>query len=342
LDNLSSLTAFVRAAEARSFTSAGQQLGLSSSAIGKSIARLEDRLGVRLFHRTTRNINLTQEGQVFLESCRRIISEIKTVEQEFVQAKGTPRGRLRLSLPLVGSWMMPVFSKFMRLYPEIELDMDFSDHLVDVVGGGYDVVIRSGEVGDSRLMSRTLGAYRLNIVGAPAYFARAGIPTTPEDLAVHACLHYKCAATGKLQRWPVGKAVAGSGLPVTASVSAVEPLVSLVELGHGIACLPEIAVRRPIREGALVSILDDHVEDTDVFRAMWPSSRFMSPKLRVFIDFLAENLFPPGAPSRGRNIQIAAGLASAADGFRSLVPATSKPRNDRSTEIVGLFGSAGR
>ncbi|MEJ1976977.1 MAG: LysR family transcriptional regulator [Acetobacteraceae bacterium] len=200
MDSLSALTTFMRAAEARSFTGAGQQLGLSSSAIGKAVARLEAHLGVRLFHRNTRSITLTQEGQLFLESCRRIFSEIKAVEQAFVQTKGTPKGRLQVSLPLAGALMMPTLSRFMLSYPEIELDLDFSDHLVDVVGGGYDVAIRTGEAADSRLMSRILGTYRFEVVGSPAYFAHAGFPTTPEDLTAHACMHQKSTTTGKLQR----------------------------------------------------------------------------------------------------------------------------------------------
>src|SRR5260221_3513288 len=124
MDSLSALSAFVRAAEVRSFTDAGRQLSLSSSAIGKAVARLEERLGVRLFHRSTRSIALTQEGKLFLESCRRIFSEIETVELEFAQTKGEPRGRLQVSLPLIGMLMMPTLSRFIRAYPEIELDMD--------------------------------------------------------------------------------------------------------------------------------------------------------------------------------------------------------------------------
>src|ERR1700704_3281034 len=131
LDSLGALSVFVRAAEARSFSDAGRQLGLSSSAIGKAVARLEERLGVRLFHRNTRTVALTQEGKLFLESCRRIFSEIDTIEHEFAQSSGTPRGKLKVSLPLVGMLMMPTVSQFMRAYPSIELDMDFTDHLVD-------------------------------------------------------------------------------------------------------------------------------------------------------------------------------------------------------------------
>ena len=145
MDSLSALGVFVRAAEARSFTDAGRRLSVSSSAVGKTISRLEDRLGVRLFHRNTRAITLTPEGELFLESCRRIFSEINKIELEFSQSKSTPKGRLKVSLPDVGMLMMPTLHGFMREYPEIQVDAEFTDNVVDVIDGGYDAVIRSGE-----------------------------------------------------------------------------------------------------------------------------------------------------------------------------------------------------
>src|ERR1700681_4031114 len=154
MDGFSALGVFVRAAETRSFTDAGRRLSVSSSAVGKTIARLEDRLGVRLLHRNTRSITLTPEGEVFLESCRRIFSEINKIELELSQSKATPKGRLKVSLPDVGTLMMPTLHGFMREYPEIQIDAEFTDNLVDVIDGGYDAVIRSGEQTDSRLMSR--------------------------------------------------------------------------------------------------------------------------------------------------------------------------------------------
>jgi DNA-binding transcriptional LysR family regulator len=295
LDRLTSLATFVRAAEARSFTKAGQQLGLSSSAIGKTIARLEERLNVRLFHRSTRSIMLTDEGRVFLESCRQIIAEMTAVEQALMQTKGAAKGRLRVSLPLVGEYLMPTLSQFMRAFPEIEIEMDFSDQLVDVVSGGFDVVVRIGDVVDSRLMSRTLGTYRLAIVGAPAYFARAGVPVVPADLARHACLRYRSAATGKLERWPFELVATDNDLDVPTAVraSALAPLIALASLGQGIACVPDFAIRRQIEDGSLVRILQDHIDQSEPVRAMWPSSRFMAPKLRVFINFLADRPLSP-------------------------------------------------
>src|SRR6202051_3668712 len=172
MDSISALGVFVRAAETRNFTVAGRRLGVSSSAVGKTISRLEDRLGVRLFHRNTRAVTLTSEGELFLESCRRIFSEINKIELELSKAKRSPKGRFKVSLPDVGVLMMPTLHGFMGEFPEIQLDVEFTDNLVDVIDGGYDAVIRSGEQTDSRLMSKRLGNYRLQIVGSASLFAR--------------------------------------------------------------------------------------------------------------------------------------------------------------------------
>jgi DNA-binding transcriptional LysR family regulator len=231
MDSLGSLNAFVHAANARSFTVAGRQLGVSSSAIGKAVARMEERLGVRLFHRSTRSITLTAEGALFLERCRRIFSEIEAAELELSQTHEAPRGTLRVSLPLVGMLMMPTLVGFMRAYPEIMLDLDFSDRVVDVIEEGFDAVIRFADVGDSRLMSRALGTYRRRLVAAPAYLAGRDVPLTPDDLRAHACLFHKFPTSRKFERWPLGPEHAGieAELRWTAVASTLEPLICMAE-----------------------------------------------------------------------------------------------------------------
>lgn len=156
MDSLSGFTVFVQVAETRSFVAAGRLMGVSASAVGKSVARLEEKLGARLFHRSTRSITLTAEGALFLERSRRILAEIEAAEQELSRAAEAPRGRLRVSLPLVSSLVLPVLGDFMRRYPEIELDLDFTDRMVDVIEEGFDAVVRTGEPADSRLSARRL------------------------------------------------------------------------------------------------------------------------------------------------------------------------------------------
>jgi DNA-binding transcriptional LysR family regulator len=150
MDSLSGIAMFVQVAETRSFTEAGRLLGVSSSAVGKSIARMEERLGVRLFHRSTRSM--------FLERCRRILGEVEAAEAELSNAAGSPRGRLRISTPQLSGLIMPALDGFMVQYPEIELDIDLSDRMVDIIEEGFDAVIRTGEQHDSRLVSRRLGS----------------------------------------------------------------------------------------------------------------------------------------------------------------------------------------
>ena len=189
MDSLSGLMAFVRSAEMNSFVAASERLGVSASAISKSVARLEDELGVRLFNRSTRRLSLTEEGALFFERCRRIVEEIEEAEYELSRLVGMPRGKLRVSVPAIGyRILMPVLREFVTRYPNIELDLDFNDRLIDVIAEGVDAAIRSGDMGNSQLKARSLGTFRFVLVGAPHYFASCGVPRVPTDLANHACL----------------------------------------------------------------------------------------------------------------------------------------------------------
>jgi len=297
MDSLGSISVFVLVAETRSFTEAGRVMGVSSSAIGKSIARIEERLGVRLFHRSTRSITLTGEGALFLERSRRILAEVEAAEQELTDAAATPRGKLRISVPQVRGLMMPVLTDFMRAYPDIELDVDFSDRMVDVIEEGFDAVVRTGKPEDSRLMSRFLGHYQLILVGSPEYFANHGVPRQPYDLNDHACLRHKFCATGKLEAWPL-RHQPGTPEPVLRApltTTTIESLSHVVHEGLGIACLPDYMVRESVAQGRLLRVLDDYLEHQGSFWMLWPSSRHASSKLRVFIDHMCARLFPEDA-----------------------------------------------
>jgi DNA-binding transcriptional LysR family regulator len=294
MDSLNGIAFFVQTAETRSFSEAGRNLGVSSSAVGKSVSRLEDRLGVRLFHRSTRCITLTAEGALFLERCRCILSEVEAAELELSETQQAPKGRLRISLPLVSSLVMPVLISFMKQYPEVELDVDFTDRLVDIIEEGFDAVIRTGEPSDSRLMARRLGTYHLKLIGSPAYFAERGIPHEPMDLEGHVCLQHRFPSTGRYEAWPLLHK--GTPAPPVLSQTIVfntsEVLVDVAKAGLGIACLPDFMVHEALEKEELVSVLDDHIEHTGCFNILWPSSRHMAPKLRVFIDFVSEHLLP--------------------------------------------------
>jgi DNA-binding transcriptional LysR family regulator len=293
MDKFAALQAFVQAGEARSFVAAGRQLGLTPSAIGKAVARLEDELGARLFYRSTRSIALTEEGAAYFDRCRQILNDLNLAEAVLRAEQAHPAGILKVSLPLVGMLLMPVITDFLGAYPDVRPDLDFTDRMVDVIDEGFDVVIRTGELTDSRLMSRRLGSFGHRIVASPAYLQRCGRPRVPIDLVQHACLHHRYPSTGRLESWPVQVAGAPfeASLPVRATASTIEPLIDCALNGVGIACLPNFAVDTHVKAGALESILADYMFSTGQMHALWPSTRHLSPKVRVFVDHMAAHLF---------------------------------------------------
>ncbi|QWT22169.1 LysR family transcriptional regulator [Bacillus sp. NP157] len=293
MDSLNALATFVHAAETRNFTQAARRSGVTASTVAKIVVRLETELGVRLFHRSTRSISLTPEGEYLLERARRILQEVSDIEHSFSGDASAPRGKLRVTLPLLGGLFAPMLASFMIRYPGVELDLDYSDRLVDIIDEGFDLAIRTGDGGDSRLMTRRLGAYHLVLVAAPTYLERFGRPTSPGALKDHRCLHHRYPTTGKLEPWPMRVPV--DDLPVTAAVSTLAPLLEMAESGAGIACLPDFLIASAVREGRLERVLDEYVLHENVFRAVWPSSRNMAPRLRAFIDHVAAHLFPAQA-----------------------------------------------
>lgn len=305
MDSLNGFTVFVQVAETRSFVAAGRLLGVSASAVGKSVARLEDRLGVRLFHRSTRSITLTAEGILFLERSRRILAEIEAAEQELSEATTAPRGRLRVSLPLVSSLVLPVLGDFMRDYPDIELDLDFTDRMVDVIEEGFDAVVRTGTPTDSRLSARRLGTYQGMLVASPAYLARHGTPKVPADLLSHACLQYRFPNSGKLEPWPLRRAAGEPELllPTSMICNNIETRLCFALQGLGIAFLPEFSIRDALADGQLRPVLADHVEWVGAFHVLWPASKHPSPKVRALIDFLCARVFPTTASEIPRRPQ---------------------------------------
>ncbi|KFF67675.1 LysR family transcriptional regulator [Pectobacterium brasiliense] len=294
MDSLNGFVVFVQVAETRSFVAAGRLLGVSASAVGKSVARLEEKLGVRLFHRSTRSITLTAEGSLFLARSRRILAEIEAAELELSQTSAVPRGRLRVSLPLVSSLVLPVLGEFMREYPEIELDLDFTDRMVDVIEEGFDAVVRTGDPVDSRLTARRLGAFRSLLVAAPDYLTRRGTPQIPVDLMQHACLHYRFPNSGKLEPWALRLPPGEPELPLPTSMvcNNIETRLCFALQGLGIAYLPDFSISEPLASGHLQPILTDYVERSGVFYVLWPASKHPSPKVRALVDFLCARVFP--------------------------------------------------
>ena len=299
MDSLSGISMFVAVAEMRSFTRAGAHFGVSSSAVGKSIARMEERLAVRLFHRSTRSITLTAEGMLFLERCRRILSEVEAAEAELSELSGTPSGRLRISTPQLTGLVMPTLTGFMRRYPDIALDIDLSDRMVDIIEEGFDAVIRTGAQHDTRLASRRIGSCKQVVVAAASYLARHGTPSHPSQLAQHACLLHKFPATGRIERWAF-TLVEGEPEPLLKermTSSAIEAITYALLEGEGIAFLPTFIIEDDLRDGRLRIILEDYMDQTVTFSMLWPTSRHASPKLRAFIDYMVANMRIQSSPA---------------------------------------------
>jgi DNA-binding transcriptional LysR family regulator len=294
MDKLTGLAAFVRTAETQSFVAAGRLLGVSASAVGKSVARLEERLGVRLFQRSTRRVRLTTEGAQFFERCRHILDDIDDAEAMLSHASEAPRGRLRISVLTVGyRFLMPVLREFMQRYPEIELDLDFDDRIVDVIDNELDAVIRSGDLPDSRLMARRLGSYRMMLCASPDYLQRHGTPRHPRELERHSCLQFRYPTTGKLQKWVMCSDPGENEphLPNNLICNNVEAMLMACINGMGIGFMPTFLTREAVADGTIVPVLESHMVQQGQFWVLWPSNRQMSPRLRVFVDFICEHVF---------------------------------------------------
>ncbi len=290
MDSLSAIGVFVQAAEARSFVAAGRVLGISASAVSKSMARLEEKLAVRLFHRSTRSIALTGEGLLYLERCKRVLDELEAANAELSQLSSQPQGRLRISLPQIGKPFLPVFAEFQRRYPAIQLDLEFTDRVVDVIEEGFDAVIRTGEPKDSGLSARPLGGFRMLVAGSPAYFAEHGVPGKPVDLSAHACIHFRYPLTGKLQSWVLSGEGGEADLPCSMICNSMEGRTAFALDGLGLIYVADFLIARELDSGDLIAVLDSFTRETGQFNVLWPSGRHVVPKLRVLIDFLTGQL----------------------------------------------------
>ncbi|RFB83269.1 LysR family transcriptional regulator [Rhizobium leguminosarum bv. trifolii] len=291
MESLASIFALVYAAEQQSYVGAARVAGVSPSAISKAVARLESRLGVRLFNRTTRSISLTEEGAVLYERFKRIIDDMEDAEATILRSRERPRGRLRVSVPhIVGHHLlMPILPIFVARFPEIELDIDFEDRVIDLVAEGLDVVVRSGELADARLIARRLGDQHFVVCGSPDYLERRGRPETPDDLARHACIHFKYPSSGRIAPWAFHPPYERLLLPRSLTFNNTDAGLRAAQDGFGLAHLPVYVAEPHIRAGTLIPILTAFMAPFGSLSLVWPSNRQLSPKIRAFVDFVVEN-----------------------------------------------------
>lgn len=293
-DRLEGVAVFVEAVEAGGFARAADRLALTRSAVGKAIARLEARLGTRLFQRTTRVQILTEEGQAYYQRCRRALDELREGERLLESGRSEIAGPLRLSMPVLFGrhCVLPVLLDLAALHPGLELDLRFSDSMVDVIGDGFDLAIRSGRTADgSGLLTRALVSHRKIVCAAPAYLGAYGAPQDTADLAAHAALIY----WRNNQPLPWSLADAGGTLR-TAELNwrlrfdDLEAILAATLAGMGLAFLPEWLVGTHLREGRLVALFADRASaSVDTF-AVWPDTPHPSRRLRLLVDTLIARL----------------------------------------------------
>ncbi|MBB4238434.1 LysR family transcriptional regulator [Rhizobium esperanzae] len=292
MESLASVFALVYAAEQQSYVAAARVAGVSPSAIGKAVARLESRLGVRLFNRTTRSISLTAEGALLYERYKRIIDDMDDAEATILRSRERPRGRLRVSVPhIVGHHLlMPILPMFAGRFPEIELDMDFEDRVVDLVAEALDVVIRSGDLADARLIARHLGDQHFVVCASPDYFKRHDRPETPDDLSRHTCIHFKYPSSGRIAPWAFHPPYERLLLPRSLTFNNTDAGLRAAQDGLGLAHLPVYVAASHIQAGSLTPVLTGFMVPFGSLSLVWPSNRQLSPKVRAFVDFVVENL----------------------------------------------------
>jgi DNA-binding transcriptional LysR family regulator len=300
-ERFNGIRAFVQAVQAGSFTEAALQLGLSKSAVGKAIARLEERLQVRLVHRTTRSLSLTDEGQAFYASCVRALAELENAEAALASRQISPSGRLRVSLPSLfgGRWVMPVLLELASRYEPLEIEATFTGRRIDFAEEGIDLAVRIGELdAGASLTARYLGMQRLVVCAAPAYFAAHGRPRTVDELASHRCIGL--LRNGTTEPWRFKGRSRGSdsrtaAVPARLRIGQLDAITAAARLGHGIAQLPLWLAADAIREGQLEPVLAEEEGPGLPIHVAWPASQMMPPRVRAAVDALLER-FTPTAP----------------------------------------------
>lgn len=285
------LETFSAIVEKGSFTAAAEALNISKPVVSKQLTQLEKQLGVQLLQRTTRRMHLTQAGEVFASYASRILSEVSEAEQSVVLMQSEPQGKLRISAPesLALSLLPEALSSYQRSYPKVELDVSVSGRLVDLVDEGLDMVLRVGELKDSSLIARLLMPCHIVTCAAPGYLEKRGTPRYPNELVEHNCLVYSSNSRSDIWKYRDKK---GKDVDVKVSGNyrsdAGSLLFSAALAGHGIFSGPEFVVAGALKDGKLVSILEEYAPTSTGLYAVYPYSRHVSTKVRSFVDLLVE------------------------------------------------------
>ncbi len=292
MDKYQEMRVFSAVVEASSFVGAADSLDMSKAAVSRYVSELEQRLGVRLLHRTTRRLSLTPEGEVFLARCRDILSSIEASEVEITTRSVSVSGLLKVSVPVSFGirHMAPLWPDFLDLHPQLNLDVQLADRLIDLVDEGFDLAIRIARLEDSSLISRQIAATRLVLCAAPSYLERRGVPEHPSELATHDVVSYSLLATG--DQWQFE----GPDGPVSVKVrprfwsNNGDSCIAACVQGAGIQLQPTFLIDEELRRGALVEVLPQYQAATLGIYAVYPTRKFVLPKVRALVEFLDERL----------------------------------------------------
>lgn len=294
--DLNDIVVFTKVVETKSFTGAAEALGLPKSTVSRKLAQLEERLGVRLVQRTTRKLALTEIGEAYYERCSSIVADIAAAEQLVTDMQSTPRGRLRLtaSVDFSTRFLGEIVAEFLAEHPEINVELEASDRVIDLIEDGFDLAVRIGQMPESTLIARKLCSLHLILCASPAYLARRGTPQHVEELDDHD--HVLFTPSSRNQTWTLvnhGDQAYEFGRPARLASNNYGAVVDVARAGGGIALISEFMVTDEVKSGALVRVLPEwQTRPTDV-HAVYPARQNVPPRLALFLEHLAKSLNPP-------------------------------------------------
>ncbi len=296
MNQLDAMRIFVRVAEQASFTRAADTLGLRKTSVSHAVQALENALGARLLHRTTRRVQLTQDGQTYYEHARELLGEFEELASLFQRSEHALRGRLRVDMPsaMARKHVLPHLPTFLQAHPQLELELSSTDRYVDVVRGGFDCVVRAGTLGDSRLVARRLGAYRVVNCASPAYLERHGVPRSLEDLAHHQLIHYVSTLGARSPgfEYPHGTEYRSQPMSGVLTVNSADAYEHACLAGLGIIQAPAPGVLEYLRTGALVEILPQYRPEPMPIAIVYAHRRNLPRRVQAFMDWIAATMQP--------------------------------------------------
>ena len=286
--NWEGVTEFVAVVKTLSFTAAAKKSGTSVARVSRRVAALEERLGVKLLHRTTRKVSLTEAGQLYFDHCRALVDGLELAELTVTRMQSSPHGLVKLTAPTIygEKHLTPLLIKFLERYPQVDLDLILTNQKLDLIDSGIDLAIRLGKLDDSNLTVRRLAGRHLYVCASPSYLEHHGTPYTLSELNDHQCL------VGTLDHWRFKENGRSRSLHVSGrfKCNSGSILREAAKRGLGLVQLPDYYVKQDLKEGILIEVLSAYRSDPEGIWALYPKNRNLSPKIRLLIDFLAQNL----------------------------------------------------